>query len=90
MALTTAQMQDQKKQAEELLFSEKQQHGFAKALADPCPGPCRGKPLPVRRSDSTLTHWRGGNTLFYEIPVDAARSWLPRTDRIVVHETAAP
>jgi len=32
MALTTAQMQDQKKQAEELLFSEKQQHGFAKAL----------------------------------------------------------
>ena len=65
-------------------------HGFAKALADPCPGPCRGKPLPVRRSDSTLTHWRGGNTLFYEIPLDAARSWLPRTDRIVVHETAAP
>jgi hypothetical protein len=65
-------------------------HGFAKALADPCPGPCRGKPLPVRRNDSTLTHWRGGNTLFYEVPLDAARSWVPRTDRIVVHETAAP
>jgi hypothetical protein len=65
-------------------------HGFSKALADPCPGPCRGKPLPVQRQDSALTHWRGGNTLFYEIPHDAARSWVPRTDRIVVHETATP
>src|ERR1043165_2715110 len=32
MALTTAQMQEQKKQAEELLFSEKVKLGFAKAL----------------------------------------------------------
>ena len=32
MALTAAQMQEQKKQAEELLFSEKLQLGFAKAL----------------------------------------------------------
>jgi hypothetical protein len=65
-------------------------HGFSRALANPCPGPCRGKPLPVQRDDSALTHWRGGNTLFYEIPVDAARSWVPRTDRIVLHEAAAP
>jgi len=65
-------------------------HGFSKALADPCPGPCRGKPLPVQRTDSALTHWRGGNTLFYEIPQEVARAWLPRTDRIVLHEAATP
>ena len=64
--------------------------GFSKALADPCPGPCRGKPLPVHRDDCALTHWRGGNTLFYEIPPDAAREWMLRTERIVVHEVAAP
>jgi hypothetical protein len=63
---------------------------FAKALADPCPRPCRGKPLPVQRDDSDLTHWRGGNTLFYEVPHEAARGWVPRTDRIVVHEAAVP
>src|SRR5260370_35308945 len=32
MALTAAQMQEQKKQAEELLFSEQHKLGFAKAL----------------------------------------------------------
>src|ERR1035438_6717678 len=32
MALTTAQMQEQKKQAEELLFSEQLKLGFGKAL----------------------------------------------------------
>ena len=64
--------------------------GFSQALADPCPGPCRGKPLPVHRDDSALTHWRGGNTLFYEIPHEAARGWVPRTDRIVVHDAAVP
>ncbi len=63
---------------------------FSKTLADPCPGPCRGKPLPVQRDDSALTHWRGGNTLFYEVPHEAARGWMPRTDRIVVHEAALP
>jgi hypothetical protein len=64
--------------------------GFAKALADPCPAPCRGKPLPVRRRDTALPHWRGGNTLFYELPPDVVRTWLPHADRIVVHEVAAP
>ena len=64
--------------------------GFAKAFADPCPAPCRGKPLAVRRPDTALPHWRAGNTLFYELPREAARSWLPHADRIVVHEGAAP
>jgi len=64
--------------------------GFAKAFADPCPAPCRGKPLPVYRSDTALPHWRAGNTLFYELPHDVARTWLPHTDRIVLHETATP
>lgn len=64
--------------------------GFAKALADPCPAPCRGKPLAVRRDDTPLAHWRGGNTLFYEVPLDAARAWLAFADRIVVHAAAMP
>ena len=64
--------------------------GFSKALADPCPAPCRGKPLPVRRQDTALPHWRGGNTLFYEVPREIVGTWLPRTDRIVVHEAAVP
>lgn len=65
-------------------------HGFSKALADRCPAPCRGKPLPVRRQDTGLPHWRGGNTLFYEVPPELVRTWLSRTDRIVVHEMPAP
>lgn len=64
--------------------------GFAKALGDPCPAPCRGRPLPVRREDTPLPHWRSGNTLFYEIPRDAARAWLAHAERIVLHEIATP
>ena len=64
--------------------------GFAQAFADPCPAPCRGRPLPVQRPDTALPHWRAGNTLFYEPPREAMRSWLPRADRIVVHAMAAP
>lgn len=67
-----------------------QGEGFTKALADPCPAPCRGKPLPVRRHDTSLAHWRAGNTLFYEVPQEAAATWLPRTDRIVLHEAPMP
>jgi hypothetical protein len=63
--------------------------GFSKALADPCPAPCRTGPVPVRRDDSPLAHWRGGNTLFYEIPDAVARSFLAHTDRVVLHEEAA-
>jgi hypothetical protein len=65
-------------------------HGFLKALADPCPGPCRGKPLPVHRDDSALNHWRSGNTLFYEIPPEVARNWMESAERLVVHATATP
>lgn len=64
--------------------------GFAKALAEPCPAPCRGKPLPVRRDDTPLPHFRGGNTLFYEVPGDAAEAWFGRAERIVVHAAAMP
>lgn len=64
--------------------------GFSKALADPCPAPCRTGPVPVQRDDSPLPHWRGGNTLFYEIPQEVARAWLAHTDRIVLHEEATP
>lgn len=64
--------------------------GFTKSLAEPCPAPCRGRPLPVRRDDTPLPHWRAGNTLFYEIPINVARDWLPHADRIVLHGMAAP
>ena len=64
--------------------------GLTQSLADPCAAPCRGKPLPVRREDTPLPHWRAGNTLFYELPHEAARGWLPYADRIVLHEMAAP
>jgi hypothetical protein len=64
--------------------------GFAKALADACPAPCRAGPVPTSRDDSPLAHWRGGNTLFYELPVEAAREWLAHTDRVVVHASPAP
>jgi hypothetical protein len=64
--------------------------GFSKALADRCPAPCRTGPVPVRRDDSPLPHWRGGNTLFYEIPDAVARGWLAHTDRVVLHDEAAP
>ena len=65
-------------------------NGFSKALADACPAPCRTGPAPVLRDDTPLPHWRGGNTLFYEIPPDVARAWLAHTDRVVLHEEAAP
>ena len=65
-------------------------NGFSKALADPCPGPCRTGPVAVQRDDSPLPHWRGGNTLFYEIPQEVARTWLARTDRVDLHQEAAP
>lgn len=64
--------------------------GFAKAYADRCPAPCRGKPLPASRPDTALPHWRAGNTLLYEVPRAAAQSWLARTDRIVLHPCATP
>ncbi len=65
-------------------------NGFSKALADPCPAPCRTGPVPVQRGDSLLPHWRGGNTLFYEIPQQVAQTWLAHADRIVLHQEATP
>jgi len=65
-------------------------NGFSKALADPCPAPCRTGPVPVAREDSPLPHWRGGNTLFYEIPEAVARTWLAHTERVVLHQEATP
>jgi len=64
--------------------------GFSKTLADPCTAPCRSGPVPVQRDDTSVPHWRGGNTLFYEIPQEVARTWLVHTDRIVLHEEAVP
>ena len=64
--------------------------GFTKALADACTAPCRGDALPVRRDDTDLPHWRAGNTVLYELPHEAARAWLARAERIVVHASPLP
>jgi hypothetical protein len=64
--------------------------GFTKVLAAACTAPCRGAAVPAPRDDTPLPHWRGGNTLFYELPVEAARSWLAHTDRVVLHAGPAP
>jgi hypothetical protein len=64
--------------------------GFAKAFADPCSAPCRGKPLPVQRDDTPLAHWRAGNTVLYEPPHEALRRFLAHADRVVVHAQAMP
>jgi hypothetical protein len=64
--------------------------GFAKAFADPCSAPCRGRALPVARPDSALPHWRAGNTVLYELPREAAVGWLGRAERLVVHASALP
>jgi len=64
--------------------------GFSRALADRCPAPCRSGPLPVPRDDTALPMWRGGNTVFYEVPVEAAGGWLAYTDRVVLHGSAVP
>lgn len=64
--------------------------GFSSAFADRCAGPCRAGPIRVRRDDCPMPLWRGGNTLFYEMPPAAGEAWLLRTDRVVLHEAAAP
>lgn len=64
--------------------------GFSRAIAQPCPAPCRSRPEPVHRDDTPLPHWRGGNTLFYEVPPEVARNWIAHADRIVLHEEASP
>ncbi len=64
--------------------------GFAKSFAEPCSAPCHGKPLAVSRPDTALPHFRAGNTLLYEVPIDAARGFVSHADRIVVHGIAAP
>lgn len=71
-----------------LLYAEGS--GFSKTMADPCSAPCRSGALPVERDDARLPQWRGGNTLFYEIPPESARSWIAHTDRIVLHEEPMP
>lgn len=67
-------------------------HGtaFSKVLAHPCTAPCRSGPLPARRDDVSLPQWRGGNTLFYEVPQEVARGFLAHTDRVVLHAEATP
>jgi hypothetical protein len=67
-----------------------QDTAFSKVLAHPCTAPCRSGPVPARRDDVSAPQWRGGNTLFYEIPQAVARGFLAHTDRVVLHEEAAP
>lgn len=63
-------------------------NSFTHGLGDACPGHCRDRVHRVERSDTTLTLWRGGNTIFYEAPCFMAEPYLARADRVVLHERA--
>jgi hypothetical protein len=64
--------------------------GIGQLLGEPCPRPCCAPALRADRSDCALPLWRAGNTLLYEVPWDAARSYLAEADRIVLHEAPSP
>lgn len=64
--------------------------GFSKAIGDGCTAPCRGGPIRAQRSDTALPHWRAGNTVYYEVPPQAAQGFIAHADRIVLHPEATP
>lgn len=59
---------------------------FTKGLGLPCPGLCRGRFHPVERDDCTVSLWRAGNTIFYQVPQSQAGKQLPLADRVVLYE----
>lgn len=59
---------------------------FTKGLGAPCSGACRGLWHRVARSDTTLSLWRVGNTIFFEVPQCRAVVQIEQADRIVLHE----
>jgi hypothetical protein len=63
---------------------------FTKGLKRGCAAPCRGRCLPVKRSDTQVPLWRAGNTIFYEVSEPWAAAHLSRCDRIVLHERPIP
>jgi hypothetical protein len=63
---------------------------FIKGLGKGCAALCRDRCLPVKRSDTQVPLWRGGNTIFYEVSEAWAAAHLARCDRIVLHERPIP
>jgi hypothetical protein len=59
---------------------------FTKGLGTPCSGVCRGKWHRVNRSDTALPLWRGGNTIFFEVPPSLAEIHMSQADRIVLQQ----
>ena len=59
---------------------------LTRGLGRACPGHCRDRVHRVERGDTTLTLWRGGNTIFYEAPLFMVETYLARADRVVLHE----
>jgi hypothetical protein len=64
--------------------------GISALLQEPCSAPCRGPALRADREDCPRPLWRAGNTIFYEVPRDAAEAHAAQADRIVVHEGPSP
>ncbi|MGB9082581.1 MAG: hypothetical protein WCD00_14895 [Desulfuromonadaceae bacterium] len=61
-------------------------NSFTHGLGHVCPGRCRDRVHLVERSDTTLTLWRSGNTIFYEAPRFMVEPLLSRADCVVLHE----
>lgn len=66
--------------------AESAQECFTKGLGLPCASLCRGRCHAVARTDCALPLWRAGNTVFYQLPRDAAQAQLARADRVVLYE----
>jgi len=59
---------------------------FTKGLGQPCASPCLGRVLPVEREDTRQPLWRVGNTIFYEVPKDMAKTHLTGADMVVLQQ----
>jgi len=63
---------------------------FTKGLNSACSGFCRVESHRIDRSDTDLSLWRAGNTVFFEVPKSRAKTHIDQADRIVIHERPTP
>lgn len=63
---------------------------FTRGLGTTCSAACRGKEQRIERTDTTLTLWRSGNTVFFEVPQARAESLIRQADRIVLQQRPTP
>jgi len=59
---------------------------FTKGLGQPCASPCLGRFHAVEREDTRQPLLRVGNTIFYEVPKDMAKTHLTGADMVVLQQ----